>query len=204
MPGAPQSNIYAATVIDPPYGDGDEAFAFADTIYGGNFTSRINSNIREEKGWSYGVRSGSGMSVGPRLWSISAQVQTDKTAESIVELLKELEAINADRPFTEKELDDVRNERIRRLPGFLATANGILRYIVDNATYGRADDFIETRKAQYEEVGLEDLLAAFNERVDADKLSWFIAGDLASIEDDLKALDLGEFEVWDVDGNRVR
>ena len=42
MPGAPQSNIYATTVIDPPYGDGDEAFAFADTIYGGNFTSRCS------------------------------------------------------------------------------------------------------------------------------------------------------------------
>ena len=204
MPDAPQSNIYAATVIDPPYGDGDEAFAFADTIYGGNFTSRINSNIREEKGWSYGVRSGAGMSVGPRVWSISAQVQTDKTAESIVELLQELQAINADRPFTAQELEDVRNERIRRLPGFLATANGILRYVVDNATYGRPDDFIETRKAQYEAVNLEDLLVAFNERIVADELSWFIAGDLASIEDDLKALDLGEFEVWDVDGNRVR
>ena len=64
MPDAQQSNIYAAIVIDPPYGDGDEAFAFANTIYGGNFTSRINSNIREEKGWSYGVRSGASMSIG--------------------------------------------------------------------------------------------------------------------------------------------
>ena len=204
MPGAQQSNIYAARVIDPPYGDGDEAFAFADTIYGGNFTSRSNSNIREEKGWSYGVRSGAGMSVGPRVWQISAQVQTDKTAESISELLKELRAINGDRPFTKQELEDVRNERIRRLPGFLATANGILRYIVDNAVYDRSDDFIETRKAQYEEVDLEDLVAAFNERIDADSLSWFIAGDLVSIEESVKALDLGEFEVWDVDGNRVR
>ena len=204
MPGAPQSNIIAATVIDPPYEDGDEAFAFANTIYGGNFTSRINSNIREEKGWSYGVRSGAGMSVGPRLWRISAQVQTDKTAASIVELMNELEALNADRPFTAEELESVRNERIRRLPGFLATASGILGYIADNATYDRPDDFIEARKGQYEDVGLEDLAGAFNERIDRAGLYWFIAGDLASIEDEVKALDLGEFEVWDVEGNRVR
>jgi len=204
MPGAPQSNIYAATVIDPPYGDGDEAFTFADMIYGGNFTSRINSNIREEKGWSYGVRSGAGMAVGPRVWTISAQVQTDKTAESIVELRKELEALNSERPFTAKEFDDVRNERIRRLPSFLATAPGILGYIVDNDVYGRPDDFIESRKAQYEAVRLEDLATAFNARVDADRLSWFITGDLAKIEEDLRALDLGELEVWDVDGNRIR
>ena len=204
MPGAPQSNIIAATVIDPPYEDGDEAFAFANTIYGGNFTSRINSNIREEKGWSYGVRSGAGMSVGPRLWRISAQVQTDKTAASIVELMNELEALNADRPFTAEELESVRNERIRRLPGFLATASGILGYIADNATYDRPDDFIEARKGQYEDVGLDDLAGAFNERIDRAGLYWFIAGDLASIEDEVKALDLGEFEVWDVEGSRVR
>jgi predicted Zn-dependent peptidase len=204
MPGAPQSNILAATVIDAPYGDGDEAFVFANTVYGGNFTSRINSNIREEKGWSYGVRSGAGMSVGPRVWRISAQVQTDKTAASIVELMNELEAINADRPFTAEELESVRNERIRRLPGFLATASGVLGYIADNATYDRPDDFIETRKGEYEAVGLDELAAAFNERVSADGLHWFIAGDLARIEDELKALDLGEFEVWDVEGNRIR
>jgi len=204
MPGAQQSNIFAATVIDPPYGDGDEAFTFANTIYGGNFTSRINSNIREEKGWSYGVWSGAGMSVGPRVWRISAQVQTDKTAESIAELVRELDAINGDRPFTVKELEDVRNERVRKLPGFLATASGVLGYIADNATYGRPDDFIETRKGEYEAVNLDQLAAAFNERVEADKLHWFIAGDLAKIEEEVKALNLGEFEVWDVDGNPVR
>lgn len=173
-------------------------------IYGGNFTSRINSNIREEKGWSYGVRSGATMSVGPRVWRISAQVQTDKTAESIVELLGELEAINTGRPFTAEELESVRNERIRKLPGVTATARGILGYIVDNAVYDRPDDFIETRKASYESVSVDDITGAFNERVDADELSWFIAGDLAQIEDDLRALDLGELEVWDVDGNRIR
>ena len=204
MPGAQQSNIYAATVIDPPYSDGDVAFAFANTIYGGNFTSRINSNIREEKGWSYGVRSGASMSVGPRLWTISAQVQTDKTAESIRELLKELGGINGDKPFTAEELQSVRNERIRKLPGATATAGGILSYMVDNATYDRPDDFIETRKADYEAVGLEDLETAFAQRVNADALDWFIAGDLAAIEEDLKALDLGNFEVWDVDGERIR
>ena len=204
MPNAPQSNIYAATVIDPPYGDGDEAFLFANMIYGGNFTSRINSNIREEKGWSYGVRSSAGMSVGPRLWRVSAQVQTDKTAASIVELLNEFEAINTDRPFTAKELENARNARVRRLSGLLATAPGILGHIADNATYGRPDDFIEARKGQYEAVSLEDLALSFNHRVDADTLTWFIAGDLAQIEESVRALGLGEFEVWDVDGNRLR
>ena len=100
VPGAPQSNIVAARVIDTPYRDGYTEFDLANVMYGGNFTSRINTNLREEKGWSYGVRSSVGMSVGPRIWQIVAQVQTDKTAESISELLSELSAINGDRPFT--------------------------------------------------------------------------------------------------------
>ena len=81
-------------------------------IYGGNFTSRINANIREEKGWSYGVRSSVSSVVGPRVWKVTAQVQSDKTAQSIEELLKELRAVDGDRPFTSDELDDARNERM--------------------------------------------------------------------------------------------
>ena len=57
-------------------------------VIGGSFTARVNMNLREDKGWSYGVRSAIGDAVGPRVWQIVAQVQTDKTAESIEELLK--------------------------------------------------------------------------------------------------------------------
>jgi len=204
MPGAPQSNIIAAQAIDPPYGSGDEAFYLANMIYGGSFTSRINSNIREEKGWSYGVRSGAGLSLGPRIWRVSAQVQTDKTAESIVELLDELRAVNGDRPFTPEELEAVRNERVRQLPSITATAGGILSYLATVQLYGLPDEFIEQRKSMYEAVDLANMAVELNRRIDPDRLSWFIAGDLSKIGDGLADLGLGEVEVWDVDGNRLR
>ena len=54
------------------------------------------------------------------------------------------------------------------------------------------------------DLSLEDLAAAFNSRIDAGSLTWFIAGDLASIEDEVRALELGEFEVWNVEGERLR
>jgi predicted Zn-dependent peptidase len=204
VPGAPQSNVIAAQVIDPPYQAGHDDFGLANMIYGGNFTSRINANLREEKGWSYGVRSSIDNVAGPRTWRITAQVQTDKTAESITELLEELRAVNGDKPFAADELEKVRNERIRKLPAVTATTFGILGYLAENGLYGRADDYVEQRKADYEAVKLENLAPALNARVDPDKLTWFISGDLAKIEEDVAALNLGEMEVWDTDGKRVR
>jgi zinc protease len=204
MPGAPQSNVVAARVVDPPYGEGYTDFDLANMMYGGNFLSRINANLREDKGWSYGVRSAIGNAVGPRVWQIVAQVQTDKTAESIEELLAELNGISGDQPFTADELDKVRNERIRKLPAVTATTGGTLRYIADNGLYGRPDDYVEKRKGEYEAVQVEGTMAALGERIVADDLTWFITGDLAKIEENVAALGLGELEVWDADGNRVR
>lgn len=204
MPGAPQSNVIAAQLIDAPFQPGHTDFRLADMIYGGNFTSRINSNLREEKGWSYGVRSGASNVVGPRMWTVTAQVQSDKTAQSIAELLGELRAIDGDRPFTIDELENVRNERIRKLPAITATTSGILGYLAENGVHGHADDYVEKRKGEYEAVALENLAPAMDDRIDPDKLSWFITGDLSKIEADIAALDLGEIEVWDADGNRVR
>lgn len=173
-------------------------------IYGGNFMSRINTNLREEKGWSYGVRSGISQSVGPRTWTIVAQVQTDKTADSIRELITEFDAVSDDRPFAAGELEKVRNERIRKLPAVTATSNGTLQYLANNGLYGREDDYVERRKAEYEAVRLENLAASLSDRIATEDLTWFITGDLAKIEESVKALEIGELEVWDADGNRLR
>ena len=204
MPGAPQSNVIAAQVIDPPFQPGHTDFRLANMIYGGTFTSRINTNLREEKGWSYGVRSSVSNAMGPRMWRVTAQVQSDKTAQSIAELLNELRSIDGDKPFTADELENVRNERIRKLPAVTATTSGILGYLAENGVHGHADDYVEERKGEYEAVALADLATAMDARVDPDKLTWFITGDLAKIEADIAALGLGEIEVWDADGNRVR
>ena len=119
-------------------------------------------------------------------------------------MVGELRDINGDRPFAVDELEKVRNERIRRLPAVTATASGILGYLAENGLYGHDDDYIEQRKAEYEAVRLDALAPAMNARVDPSKLSWFISGDLARIEEDLIELELGDIEVWDADGQRIR
>ena len=98
----------------------------------------------------------------------------------------------------------MRNERIRKLPAATATTFGILSYLTQNGLHGLADDYIEQRKAEYEAVQLENLAKAMNDRVDPANLTWFISGDLAAIEAELAALELGEIEVWNADGERVR
>ena len=85
-----------------------------------------------------------------------------------------------------------------------ATTGGILGYLAQIGVPGHADDYVEKRKAEYEAVELDSLASAMNERVNPEKLTWFISGDLEKIEADVAALGLGELEVWDVDGNRIR
>lgn len=203
-PGAPQSNILAARQIEAAFGPDHESLQLANSVYGGTFTSRINMNLREEKGWSYGVGSGTSGGVGTRSWRVSAQVQTDKTAATIDELRQELAAISADKPFTPDELEAVRNQTVRGLPRATTTANGVLGYVMNLLSHGHPDDFIETRKAAYDAVTVPSMTAALRKHVSADELVWFIAGDIAKIEDEVRALDLGPVEIWDADGQRLR
>ncbi len=203
-PGAPQSNISAAHQIDAAYGDDHYALRLGSAMYGGTFLSRINANIREDKGWSYGVFAGIRNDLNVGTFNISAQVQTDKTAESITELLNEMTAISGDRPYTDEELDAVRNEIVRKLPQATSSSGGIIQYLTTLDTYGFNDDFIEHEKAAYDAVTTGSAAAAFDKHVSADNLIWFIAGDVAKIEEPVRDLGLGKLEIWDADGNKVR
>ena len=113
-------------------------------------------------------------------------------------------AISADKPFTPDELEAVRNQTVRGLPRATTTANGVLGYVMNLLSHGHPDDFIETRKAAYDAVTVPSMTAALRKHVSADELVWFIAGDIAKIEDEVRALDLGPVEIWDADGQRLR
>ena len=106
-PNSPQSYIVAGIPAAPRNTDEEFPIAAFNTNFGGNFTSRINMNLREEKGWSYGVSSAVAGGRGPRMFRITAQVQTDKTKESIQELLKELRDVLTTRPISSAELSRI-------------------------------------------------------------------------------------------------
>ncbi|MEM6898489.1 MAG: pitrilysin family protein [Pseudomonadota bacterium] len=204
IPGASQSSIIAAQQISPPFYERHEALSLSDSIFGGSFNSRINNNIREEKGWSYGIQSGAQPRAGARIWSMWGQVQSDKTAAAIAELLGEHKAVFGDKPFTAEELRVAQQETIRRFPSVTATSGGVLDYLLRNALMNRPDNDLEHRQDAYGEVTVTDLTQAFQDNFNSDRLLWIVAGDLNKFESDLRGLNIGPVEVRTADGEMVQ
>ena len=131
-------------------------------------------------------------------------VQTDKTAESIAEILAESRAIIGPRPPAADEIDKIKVRRVRALPGSFETTAAGLGVLAGNALYGRPDDYAATLKADIEAQKDADIAAAAREVIRPDAYTWVVVGDLSKIEAPVRALGLGEVKVLDADGKVVR
>ncbi len=204
-PGAVSSTIIAGHAI-PPY----DAASWTETsimnrVLGGAFEARLNMNLREDKGWSYGYYSGIRMNAsGDMTISTSGQVQTDRTAESMQEILRELREYLSTRPAAEDEVERAKLNRIRSLPGSFSTNRGFLSSIIQSNNYGLPFDYAESAAARIEAVTTNGVEARARALIDPDKLTWVISGDLGEIEDSVRALDFGEVEVWNAFGEKLR
>ncbi len=202
-PAAVQSIIFA-THVAPPANNPDEiAIDTMNLILGGTFTSRINMNLREDKGWSYGARSSLYGARGQRPFVVRAPVQTDRTKESIVEILKELREMTANRPPTEEEFVKIRENRILRLPGSWETIAEVGDSIDEIVRYGLPDDYYETYPEKLRNLKLAQISVAAQRLIHVDNLVWVIVGDLTKIEKGIRELNLGEIYQVDADGNPV-
>jgi len=162
-------------------------------------------NLREDKGWSYGYYSGIRTNTsGDMTFSTSGQVQTDKTAESMQEILRELTQFVSARTATEEEVARAKLNRIRSLPGSFSTNRGFLSSIVRSNNYGLPFDHAASAAARIEAVSRDGVEAQARALLDPGKLTWLISGDLDKIEESVRALNYGEVEVWDAFGKRVR
>lgn len=193
-----QAQITAGRVVAPGIAPEYHAMRLANAIFGGVFSSRLNMNLREDKRWTYGANSGVSDAVGPRALTISTAVQVDKAAESIREIVAELQGYASTRPPTAQELDKVKAQSIRTLPGTLETTDTVLRTLVGNQTYSRPDDYAQTLKRRIEGTDLTQVAVAAREMFAPDGLTWIVVGDLSLIEQPVRALGLGEVEVIDV------
>ena len=174
-------------------------------VIGGAFEARLNMNLREDKGWSYGYYSGvSSNASGDMTINTSGQVQTDRTAESMQEILRELTEFVTTRPATEEEVARVKLNRTRSLPGSFSTNRGFLSSIIRSDSYGLPLDHAESAADRIEAVTTDGVEARARDLIDPGKLTWLITGDLEKIEDSVRALDYGEVEVWDAFGKRLR
>jgi len=202
-PGSPQSLILGGLLAPGLGSDEDLAYEAMNLVLGGTFTARINMNLREDKGWSYGASTSLQNAKGTRPYLAFAPVQTDRTAESLTEIVAELEAITTTRPITEEEMDLVIAGRIRQLPGSFQTSTAVLNSLVTSARYGRPLDYAATLTEQYEALTLSELQQAATELVRPDRVTWVIVGDLSQIRGPIEQLDIAPVEVWNDDGEPV-
>ena len=204
-PGSEQSVIVAGHVAPPKSDPRDLQIAAMNDILGGGFTGRVNMNLREDKGWSYGARSQIIDAAGQRPFLVRAPVQTDRTAESMAEIDREIAGIRTGggRPPTADELARVKDQRTLTLPGRWETNRAVMADIARMVRFGLPDDYWETYADAVRGLRLAGVRAEADRVLQPDRMIWVVVGDRARIEESVRALGLGEMRFLDADGNPV-
>ncbi len=202
-PDSPQSLILAGHVAPPTGAENNLDITSMNDILGGQFTARVNMNLREDKSWSYGAFTFMVNARGQRPWLAYAPVQTDKTMESLQELEKEFDQFLDTKPATQDELSKSVHNNVNSLPGQYETGNAVMGALLANQRFGRADDYVSTLKSQYEAIKLENVQGAAENVLHPDKLTWLIVGDRKEIEEKIRGMNLGKVSIMDVDGNII-
>ena len=190
-PNSPQSFIFGAQVT--PLDAGDDAFvAFnsANNALGGNFLARLNMNLRETKGWSYGVRGGAQARENAVVYGISGGVQADRTGDSVAEMIRETREFLTTKGITAEELERYKANDIGALPGRFETSPAVLGAMQSNALFGRPDDYQEKLADIYTAQTTQALDAAARAAIDADKFVWVVVGDASKVRAQLEPLGL--------------
>ena len=166
-PDSQQSVIIAGHAIPPKSFARDIAFEAANEVFGGDFSSRINMNLREDKHWSYGAYAFPTDARGPRPYRVSAPVQTDKTAESMAEIAKEYAGFVGAKPATADELKAAKDRSTLTLPGRWETINAVLGDVVYQKRFGLAEDHWSTYAAKVNALTLDEVNAVAREVIEA-------------------------------------
>jgi predicted Zn-dependent peptidase len=194
-PGSPQSLIMAGQVtpIDPR---GEmAAITGANDVLGGNFLSRVNMDLRETKGWSYGVRGTVALNAKVVPYVVSAPVQSDRTADSIRALRQDIREFLTTKGITDEELERTIANRISQLPGSFETSASVLSAMQQNALYGRPDNYYELLADKYRAQSKATLDASLREALDPAGFVWVVVGDAAKVKPQLAKLGLPVEEI---------
>jgi len=202
-PGAEQSLILAGHVAPPKANPDEIAIEAMNAILGGQFVSRINMNIREDKHWSYGAQTLFWEARGQRPFIVYAPVQIDKTKEAIQEIQKELRGILGEITVTAEELQAAKNALVLTLPGQWETMTAVSASLQQIVTYGLADDYFDTYSGKVVALGEADVLRAAKTAIHPESVVWVVVGDRQKIEAGLKELGLGEIRLLDANGKPV-
>jgi zinc protease len=202
-PGAAQST-FAIGRPGPPRNTPDfYALQVMNTMLGGMFQSRLNANIREEKGYSYGVTSSFGYGKGPGPFRTGGDIVTEKSDAALVEFMKELKGIIGGRPITDEELTTAKDALIQRLPGTFASVSSINSALTTLWVQNLPDDYYQQYAKRVAAITRDDVLRAAKQYVTVDNLAIVIVGDRKLIEGPLKATNIAPIVYYDIEGNRL-
>jgi len=202
-PDAPQSVIMATHLSKRGGSPMDLAIETVMTNFGGMATSRLNRNLRLDKHWSYGVRGSLADARGPRPFSVIAPVQTDKTKEAMVEVMKEIRDIAGARPISGEEFESIKRNVVSRLPGRFETLRSLESAAEDLVSYGYPPEHYYDYAKNVRGLTEKDLAAAAAEFVKPDRVVWLVVGDLGKVEKGIRELGYGGIVHLDPDGNPI-
>jgi predicted Zn-dependent peptidase len=190
-PQSPQSMILAGTVL-PVTGTADEVLALnaANEVLGGDFLARINQDLRETRGWSYGVRSNIQMMENRLPLLIQAPVQTNQTGPSVKALIEHFRGFTTSKGVTPAELTRVISGNTRQLAGRFETSSAILSAMRSNALFRRPDNFWETVGDRYRSMSAQTLDQAARQSIDPGNLVFVVVGDAAVVRPQLEKVGL--------------
>jgi zinc protease len=201
-PGAAQSVIRAGHVTVPRGHDDYGPMTLLNFCFGGQFSARLNQNLRQDKGYSYGFNSGISWFREPSLLLAGGSVQTAVTKESVVETLKEFQDIHADRPVTAEELESARAGMLLGYPAGFERPGQVLAQVINLLQHGLPDDYFRTYRDRITSITLDDVRQAGRQRVNPDGLNILVVGDRATVEEGLRELEL-PLALLDSEGARV-
>lgn len=197
-PGAPQSAIVLGNLglkrSDPDY----LAASVMNNALGGQFTARINMNLREDKGYTYGAHSFFTGRRGQGAFVSYAEVHTEFTKESIAELVKEFRDISGTRPLTADELANSKSNLIKGFPQNFQTYRGIAGQLGAMVTFGLPEDEWATYVSRVDAIDLSQATKAARDHIHPDALLIVVVGDREKIEPGIRELNLGEIEYLSV------
>ena len=189
-PQSPQSLIYGGAVL--PLSGTDDLLTLnaANSILGSDFLSRINADLRETKGWSYGVR-GNVTALEHRVpYIVNAPVQANRTGESVAALIAQYDRFLEVDGVSAQELERTVNGNTRSLAGGYETSAQILGALRSNALYGRPDDYQETIASRTRALTAAQMDEAARQVIHPDQFVWVVVGDASVVRPQLEALGL--------------
>jgi zinc protease len=174
-----------------------DSFSFLNYIIGGDYSSRLNMNLRQDKGYSYGFHSSISWVKTQSAWLARGSVQSEVTKESIIEIINEVSSARGEMPITEEEFHNAKDGILKSIPAQYATQRQIMGQVLELASFNLPDNYLDTKMKNIKELKISDIQGIAKRGIQSDNLTIVIVGDLSNIQPELSQLGI-PIEVIDI------